>query len=128
MAHKIEVTKLAVGESEVNVFVDHTELLLHKQIQPEGRMLADSDHIAFVYILDVDDDFIYVSFPEAVWKNLNKVLSDSLPIFLNVNEEIRVPLIQFQEELQYFISNIEENSNYGESMVQAVSKAFTFTR
>lgn len=128
MAHKIEVTKLAVGESEVNAFVDHTELLLHKQIQPEGRMLADSDHIAFVYILDVDDDFIYVSFPEAVWKNLNKVLSDSLPIFLNVNEEIRVPLIQFQEELQYFISNIEENSNYGESMVQAVSKAFTFTR
>ncbi|QOY34185.1 hypothetical protein AWH56_015770 [Anaerobacillus isosaccharinicus] len=128
MAHKIEVTKLAVDEREVNVFVDHTELLLHKQIQPEGRMLADSDHIAFVYILDVDDDFIYVSFPEAVWKNLNKVLSDSLPIFLNVNEEIRVPLIQFQEELQYFISNIEENSNYGESMVQAVSKAFTFTR
>lgn len=128
MAHKIEVTKLAVGEREVNAFVDHTELLLHKQIQPEGRMLADSDHIAFVYILDVNDDFIYVSFPEVVWKNLNKVLSDSLPIFLNVNEEIRVPLIQFQEELQYFISNIEENSNYGESMVQAVSNAFTITR
>lgn len=128
MAKKIIVSKLKVGELDVNVFVENNEQLINKEIQPEGRMLADSEHLAFIYILDVEDDFIYLSFPEAVWSDLNIVINQSLPLFLHVNDAIRIPLIQFQEELQYLITNIEENSNYGNTMVKAVSQAFAIER
>ncbi|MCT8140384.1 hypothetical protein H1D32_23410 [Anaerobacillus sp. CMMVII] len=124
MAKKLEVSKLSIGERDVNVLVDNMEFLQNKLIQPEGRMLADSDHLAFVYILDVEDDFVYVSFPERIWDELNRVLKQHLPLFLSLSEDKRVPLTQFEEELQYLISNIEENSNYGKGMVHAVSKAF----
>lgn len=125
MATRIEVTRVQVEESEVKVFVNNKELEDIKGIKPEGRMLADSDNTAFIYILDVNDDFIYVSFQETVWSDLNKTLSNHLPLFLQIDDDTRIPLIQFEEELQYFISNIKENSNYGEKMVQAVSKAFS---
>lgn len=88
-------------------------------------MLADSDHLAFIYILDVEDDFIYVSFPETVWSHLNIALNRNLPLFLYTGDDSRISLLQFHEELLYFISNIEENSNYGKKMVDAVSHVFT---
>ncbi|OIJ10119.1 hypothetical protein BKP35_13465 [Anaerobacillus arseniciselenatis] len=125
MAKKIQVTKLAVDEREVKVFVSEQQFFTNKNIQAEGRMLADSDQLSFIYILDVEDDYIYVSFPKETWNDLNIALQKSLPLFLQVDEENRVPLIQFHEELQYFISNINENSNYGEKMVEVVSQFFT---
>ncbi len=125
MAQKIKVTKLTVDDREVKVFVDEQQLLTNKQIQPEGRMLADSDHLSFIYILDVEEDYIYVSFPDELWSDLNIALQKNLPFFLQIDEDTRIPLVQFQEELQYFISNINENSNYGEKMVEVVSKFFT---
>lgn len=125
MAKKIEVTKLMITERDVSVFVDDNSALKDKHIQPEGRMLADSDHLAFIYILDVEEDFIYVSFPETVWSHLNIALNKNLPLFLYTDDDIRIPLLQFQEELLYFISNIAENSNYGKKMVDAVSHVFS---
>jgi hypothetical protein len=124
MANKIEVEKLIVNERDVNVYVENPELLINKQIQPEGRLLADSERLSFIYILDVENDFIYISFPDTVWEELNTAFNKCLPLYLNINKDERVQLIQFQEELEYLLSNIQENSNYGQKMVQAVSNAF----
>lgn len=125
MAKKIEVINLQIDDREVKVFVGDQLLLVNKKIIPEGRMLADSDHLSFIYILDVEEDFIYLSFPENVWSDLNHTLQESLPVYLQINQDNRILLVQFQEELKYFIANIRENSNYGEKMVQAVSQCFS---
>ncbi|WNF35730.1 hypothetical protein RJD24_14890 [Bacillaceae bacterium IKA-2] len=124
MAKKINVRKIQTDDREVIVFVDDQLLLVNKKVEPEGRMLADSDHLSFLYILNVEEDFIYVNFPKNVWADLNIALQNKLPIFLQIDIDTRVPLILFHEELEYFIGNIRENSNYGESMVQAVSQCF----
>lgn len=124
MAKKINVTNLQTDGREVKVFVDDQFLLVDKKVEPEGRMLADSDHLSFLYILDVEEDFIYVNFPENVWGDLNNVLQNKLPIYLQIGTDTRILLIRLHEELEYFIGNIRENSNYGEKMVQAVSQCF----
>ncbi|OIJ18506.1 hypothetical protein BKP45_13140 [Anaerobacillus alkalidiazotrophicus] len=124
MAKKIEVTKIQLDDREGKVYVDQSDFLVDKKIQPEGRMLTDSEHLSFIYILDVEDDFIYVSFAEKFWNELNTATKKELPLFLQINETNRIPFIQFQEEFTYLLSNIQENSNYGERMVQAVNQTF----
>lgn len=124
MTKKINVTKLQTDDREIIVFVDDQLLLVDKKVEPEGRMLADSDHLSFLYILNVEEDFIYVNFQKNVWGDLNIALQNKLPIYLQIDIDTRIPLILFHEELEYFIGNIRENSNYGERMVQAVSQCF----
>lgn len=124
MAQKINVTTLQMDDQEVKVYVEKQLLLSEKKIEPEGRMLADSDHLSFIYILDAEEDFIYVNFPENVWGDLNNALKKNVPIFLQIDNDNRIPLLLFHEELEYLIANIRGNSNYGEKMVQAVSQCF----
>lgn len=38
--------------------------------KPSGQMLVDSDHFAFVYILELADSFEYVIIKEHVWPEL----------------------------------------------------------
>lgn len=124
MAKKIKVTHLQTDVREVKVFVENQFFLVNKKVEPEGRMLADSDLLSFLYILNVEEEFIYVEFPEDVWVDLNNALQKNLPIYLQIDIDIQIPLVQFHEELEYFIANIRENSNYGDKMVQAVSQCF----
>lgn len=124
MAKKIKVTSLQTDDREVKVFVDDQFLLVGKKVEPEGRMLADSDLLSFLYILNVEEEFIYVEFPENAWVDLNNALQKKLTIYLQINIDTRIPLVLFHEELEYFIANIQENSNYGEKMIQAVSQCF----
>lgn len=125
MANKMEVTKLVIDDREVNIYVENPQFLWKKQVHPQGRMLVDSEHLSFIYILDVDGDFLYISFSKENWSDLNQCLIKDLPVFLQIDEETRLSLLQFHEELLYFISNIKENNNYGAKMVQAVSDIFT---
>ncbi|RXI98231.1 hypothetical protein DS745_18010 [Anaerobacillus alkaliphilus] len=124
MAQKLVVVDLNIGEADVNVLLEENELLKNSKITPEGRMLADSENVAFIYLLDVEDEFIYVSFPREIWVNLEKSYRQKLPLNIYIDEKTKVHLTEFHEELEYLISNIEENSNYGDNMVQAVSDIF----
>ncbi len=124
MAQKLEVTNIQLNQTAANVSVADIEGFIHKKIMPEGRMLVDSENLAFIYILDVEEEFIYISFPVVVWEDIKNVLDEQLPLFIFVSEEVKIPLTMFHEELEFLISNIEENSNYGDSMVQAVSNIF----
>lgn len=50
-------------------------------------------------------------------------LEEKLPVYLT-NEENKIELINFYEELEYLISNIKGNSNYGDEMVTKVESTF----
>lgn len=90
---------------------------------PKRYMLADSDHLSFVYILEVVDEFIYVSIPQKFWGEMKEVLTQPLNVFLQVGA-VELELIGFKEELTYLIENIEGNANYGEEMEKAVKDTF----
>ncbi|WP_042349475.1 hypothetical protein [Bacillus massiliigorillae] len=92
-------------------------------IKPKGQMLVDSDQFAFVYIVECENEYMYLSLPENTWPELNEVCKHQSPVVLsNDVEEIELP--QFVEELLYLIDNIKDNANYGEEMGLKVEKVF----
>ncbi|MBM7702548.1 hypothetical protein [Metabacillus iocasae] len=122
MQKRIEVTKSYIEE---NTLYLQTEEFKHqiKNVQDTMQMITDSDNVSFIYILDVNDEFVYVSIPASVWPNLKDVLHSEQKIVAIVNEH-KIELEGLKEELEYLISNIEGNTNYGEEMVSKVEALF----
>lgn len=93
------------------------------QLQPVGQVIVDSDNDAFLYIIEENDAYSYVSFSKEVWPQLVQMLLADQKAYLKVEDGSFV-LDQFAEELRGLLYNIEGNSNYGDQFVQAVEKAF----
>lgn len=91
--------------------------------KPKNHMLVDSDNIAFIYILETEEDFIYVTIPYEHWTDMKQVLTESIPVFLQ-SGTAELELTNFKEELAYLIENIDGNANYGEQMEQTVKEIF----
>lgn len=90
---------------------------------PTGQMLVDSDSVAFIYKLENETEFIYVSLPYSTWPGLKETMEKERTVFVKVNDtEIRLEGII--GELEYLVSNIEGNANYGEEMVSKVEEVF----
>ncbi|MFP3918300.1 hypothetical protein U5N28_10875 [Lysinibacillus telephonicus] len=94
------------------------------QIQPAGQLLADSDNLAFVYLLEEGEGYSYLHLPQQLWPQLVELLKLNRNPYLLINNN-PVELTNFTDELQMLVFNIEGNDNYGTDFVEAVEKAFT---
>ncbi|MCZ2257216.1 hypothetical protein [Sporosarcina sp. G11-34] len=90
---------------------------------PAGKMITDSKEMTFVYLLDEEEEYGYIHFPQSVWPLMVDVLKGNKDPVIFYND-VRVPLIGFVEELTMLIFNIEGNDNYGEEFTTVVEKAF----
>ena len=93
------------------------------QITPVGQVIVDSDQRAFLYIVEEDGAFNYLSFGEKMWPALIEMIQRCENPYLILDEKT-IELHHFYEELEALIYNIEGNDNYGESFVDAVETAF----
>lgn len=93
------------------------------QITPVGQVIVDSDHHAFLYIVEEDDAFSYLSFGEKMWSALVEMVQRGEDPYLTLGEKT-IELHHFYEELEALVYNIEGNDNYGESFVSAVETVF----
>ncbi|MDQ0215650.1 hypothetical protein J2S13_002068 [Oikeobacillus pervagus] len=98
-----------------------------QNIEACGRMIVDSDEFAFVYLLEEDNEFIYLYIHENTWKDLEQAMNNGGAIIVKGKED-EIILEGIQEELSYLIENIEGNSNYGEEMVKKVEDIFLHTK
>lgn len=96
-----------------------------KELVPTGQMLADSDHFSFIYLMEKEDEYIFLVLPEPIWPMLNDGLRQNSSVILTCNDE-QIELLNFHEELQNLISNIKGNGNYGNEMVEKVETIFHF--
>lgn len=94
-----------------------------KTIQPSGQVLTDSDNEAFIYLIVENDEFSYLSFSKDVWQQLVSVVQNKEKVFLQVENE-KIELVNFVEELEMLLFNIEGNENYGEIFVNSVESIF----
>ncbi|HWO98474.1 MAG TPA: hypothetical protein VNM45_19505 [Bacillus sp. (in: firmicutes)] len=94
-----------------------------KEIRDASQMITDSDNISFIYIIDINDQFVYVSIPERNWSQLKEALDHEYGVYLKLNDHT-LQLEGFLDELHYLVENIEGNANYGEKMVSAVEEIF----
>lgn len=103
-------------------------LLKHKMEHPigipSGKMITDSDEMAFVYLFEEEEGYRPIHFKQAIWPVMVDVLKSATDPIL-IREEERIPLVGFNDELTMLIYNIEGNNNYGEVFSEAVEKTFT---
>lgn len=105
---------------------NRVNLLTHESItglMPREHILVDSDHFSFIYLLEENDQYVYIVLEESIWPILKESIDKKVPAYLISNQE-EVELPSFQAELEYIIHNIKGNGNYGEEMVEKVEKTF----
>ncbi|XQY92819.1 hypothetical protein ACNRWW_05215 [Metabacillus sp. HB246100] len=122
MNKRIELTKKTMTER--TLVVEATTSLEGQPLRAKGQMLVDSDALAFIYILDNGEDFIYASLPDTLWPDLKTASEQQYSIYLDINEEM-IELVDLIDELNYLLENIKDNANYGEEMEGRVVEVFS---
>jgi hypothetical protein len=121
MRKKIHTSSATIEGNDLLLGVDSKISVL--DLIPKEQMLVDSDQLAFVYIVEVENEYTYLVLQEELWGTLKEALEKNLTVFLTNREEKQF-LPMFMEELHYLIDNITGNSNYGEEMVRKVENTF----
>lgn len=93
------------------------------QLQPTGQVLTDSDNLAFVYLVVENDEYSYIQFPKNIWPTLLEIVQNKQKIVLQCGNE-KMELIDFVNELEMLLFNIEGNGNYGDVFVHTVETIF----
>ncbi|MGG3469841.1 hypothetical protein ABES02_20440 [Neobacillus pocheonensis] len=92
-------------------------------LNPSGQILVDSDKYSFIYIMEDPEDYTYIVLPEPIWTSIKTAYDQKLPVWMIKNDQ-EIELINFHDELEFVISNIKGNSNYGHEMVTKVESIF----
>jgi hypothetical protein len=90
---------------------------------PGEQILVDSDRYAFIYIMEDKDDYTYIVLHEQIWPILKNAQEQKIPVWVTSNDQ-QIELINFHDELDYVVTNIKGNSNYGEELVTKVEDIF----
>jgi len=122
MRKKIFIEEVKKGDNKLLLIPKAHSFQLEKA-KAKNYMLADSDELAFIYILEIEEEFIYVSIPSSLWEELKEAIDQNVPMFL-FDGPVMLELTGMIEELSYLIENIDGNANYGEEMEKAVRQAF----
>jgi len=122
MRKKIFIEEVKKGDNKLLLIPKAHSFQLEKA-KAKNYMLADSDELAFIYILEIEEEFIYVSIPSSLWGELKEAIDQNVPMFL-FDGPVMLELSGMIEELSYLIENIDGNANYGEEMEKAVRQAF----
>ncbi|MED1750117.1 MAG: hypothetical protein ACQEUO_16460 [Bacillota bacterium] len=120
MQNRIEITEATLKEDRLILTIQSEEQI--QKAKASGQMLVDSDHFAFVYILETEESFMYLILGEHTWAPLKEAMNLDIPVYLAAEEQ-SLELIQLHQELNYLIDNIKDNANYGD-MEEKVKSTF----
>lgn len=121
MSKRIVIDTALIENDELLLIADPQEEIA--DLAPTGQMLVDSDHFSFIYIVEKEGSYQYISIPEGAWNIIQEGLLKGLNTYLSADGN-KIPLPGFLEEMEYLIANITGNSNYGEEMVAKVEQVF----
>ncbi|TRZ35760.1 hypothetical protein CEQ21_08995 [Niallia circulans] len=122
MTEKLQVLKAEIADTKISLKVDESYPV--SQLTPKGQILVDSDSFAFIYIAEKEDEYVYIVLHKDIWPSIKEGLAANLKLYLS-NGQDNLELIDWKEEMEYLIDNIEGNGNYGEEMEQAVTSVFS---
>ncbi|MFB9762676.1 MULTISPECIES: UPF0738 family protein [Bacillaceae] len=122
MQKKIDI-KSVEQQKQALIFYAENTTINAEELQPREHVLVDSDLFAFLYILENEQEYVYVSIPHTLWPDLKQGLDANQEAVAVING-VQVPLTQLKEEIGYLVQNIEGNANYGEELVKRVEEVF----
>ncbi|PLS15452.1 hypothetical protein CVD28_22310 [Bacillus sp. M6-12] len=121
MKQKVTIAKAEWRGSELALITGFvTDLSV---LQAKSQVLVDSDHLSFIYITEADEDYTYISLPEAIWPELKKALKENRRV-VAVSGGTELELTDLHREMSELIENIKGNGNYGEELVNRVEEIF----
>jgi hypothetical protein len=88
------------------------------------RMLVDSDGLAFIYVLENIEGFIYIAIGCSHWEEAKKALLERAAVVIRNEKGDELLLTAFSSEMDYLTENIQGNANYGQQMEDEVIKIF----
>ncbi|MBP3949510.1 hypothetical protein [Bacillus suaedae] len=121
---KLYVTQIKDGNPYIAEIAETLDLQITEQLKAGDRMLVDSDHLHFIYILEDETEFYYVMLSQETWPQLKKFREEEAEFVLLLANDYKLTLTNLREELNYLVDNIEGNGNYGEKMEKAVQELF----
>ena len=110
----IYVTEVKFENEVLNVFTEADV----ENCTAVSQMIVDSDDFSFIYLLDNGVDYVRLHFVSETWEMLERYRNQK--IVLNETLELN----NFYDELNYLISNIEGNNNYGKEFEAKVVETF----
>jgi hypothetical protein len=122
MKKRIEINQIKQLNDSLILCIDQEDHPLENAV-PKQHMLVDSDQLAFIYLLEQENDYVYVSLPSMIWPAIKEAMDQNRRIVLMTGSR-EIELDGMKEELEYLIHNIEGNANYGEEMVKKVEEVF----
>lgn len=121
------ITITSIEEAEKKLLAKADVALPFQGIEPEGRMLVDSDGEAFVYLLAHKDEYVQLRFEEPTWEILNTYRKEEWPVYVKTGIK-PIKLEDFWTEFDFLLDNIEGNHNYGKEFVEKVEQVFLAER
>ena len=125
MNKRIEITKAMIDNNSIILHPESNSIEI-QGLQAKGQMLVDSDKLAFIYILETADEFVYAGLPHTIWTQLREAKDKGLKVILQIKEQ-NLELVELFDELDYLLENIKGNANYGEEMEKKVVELFSLT-
>lgn len=122
MQKRISIEKAEWKDEELKLFPHSIDFEIDN-LEATEQVLVDSDQLAFIYILEQENEYVYLSLSSPIWPELKKVLTDGTPVALVLND-VEIELKGIKDELEYLVQNIEGNANYGNDMVKEVEEIF----
>ncbi|WP_216828269.1 UPF0738 family protein [Alkalihalobacterium elongatum] len=119
----LEISNLSTNEDSIILHI--SESLLKNEalsLQAAGRMLADSEQLALIYLLEDEESYRHVSIPEHLWAELHSHLKEKENVYIQLHQDYVLECTSFKDEINYLFENIQDNSNYGDKMVEAVER------
>ncbi|MGA9224881.1 MAG: hypothetical protein WB217_00915 [Mesobacillus sp.] len=121
MSQRIMITDAFIKNNELMLITDSKAEIA--DLTATGQMLVDSDQLSFIYIVEKEEGYQYISIPYGTWNVIHEGLHAGMVANLTAGEQM-LKLKGFSEEMDYLIANITGNSNYGEEMVAKVEQVF----
>ncbi|WP_100373488.1 hypothetical protein [Bacillus sp. FJAT-45037] len=122
---KINVTEMKKEPQQYIVACSHAlNQESVSQIKAGERMLVDSDGLAFIYILEDDTQFYYLTFGKDSWQDLREAYESEIPVYAELTTDHQIELTALGTELDFLLENIDGNSNYGEELEANVQEVF----
>lgn len=88
-----------------------------------GTMIADSEQGSLLYIIEENDEFVYVTIPKEFWTEIKKANDLKKDVFLQAGEGT-LALENWNNELSFLVQNVDGNFNYGEEFVKQIQSVF----
>ncbi|WP_226530480.1 hypothetical protein [Metabacillus niabensis] len=117
---KVEDHVLILEPGEISSGLEQSD------VKAQGQMLVDSDQLAFIYILESGDEFVYASLPHQIWPQLKEALDKEYKVAMKLKAK-QIELENLTEELRYLLENIKDNANYGDEMESKVVELFSLS-